>query len=64
MWSNSEIMRLALEALCLLLGTTVASLAARRKGIALGVFAGFLSGLCSLWFLMFAAQLRCFANWQ
>ncbi len=56
-------MRLALEALCLLLGTTVASLAARRKGIALGVFAGFLSG-CALWFLMFAAQLRWFANWQ
>jgi len=63
MWSNDELTRFALEAACLLFGTIVASVVARRRGVSLGVLAGFASG-CVLWLAMFAAQLRWFANWQ
>ena len=63
MWSDDEITRLVLEALCLSFGTVVASIVARRKGIVLGALIGFVSG-CTLWFVMFAVQLRWFANWQ
>jgi hypothetical protein len=63
MWSNDEVVRLALEAACLLFGTIVASLIAKRKGVGLGALTGFVGG-CVLWLLMFAVQLRGFANWQ
>ena len=62
MWSDQEIVRLALEAVCLLLGAAVASFAARGKGVVLGTVLGFLAG-SGLWLLMFLVQLRWFANW-
>ena len=63
MWSDEEIVRLALEAACLLAGAAVASLVARRKGVAMGTAMGFLAGSVLL-FVMFLIQFRWFANWS
>ena len=63
MWGPDEILRLELEALCLLFGVVVASMVSKRRGTALGILAGFTGGV-AFWLLTFVIQLRWFAIWS
>lgn len=63
MWGDTELIRLALEALCLLAGSITAAVVARRRSAMIGALAGFVAGVV-LWLLLLVVQLRWFANWS
>ena len=63
MWSNDELIRLALEAVCLIPASVAAALIARRGNLWVATLVGVAAGVLT-WLILFAIQLRFFANWS
>jgi len=63
MWGNQELIRLALEAVCIVVASLAGALVARRTSIALATATGAAAGIAA-WLVLFAVQLRWFANWS
>ena len=63
MWSNDELIRLALEAVCLISASIAAALIARRGNLWAATLVGVAAGVLT-WLILLAIQLRFFAKWS
>ena len=63
MWGDDELLRLGLEAVCLVVASVTAALVARRSDLVMGTVAGFAAGVIC-WLAMLVIGLRWFGSWS